>query len=118
MKTWSTPAPAALPVQPDRLRVFDTASQSLRHPGNDAERASLYVCGITPYDATHLGHATTYVAFDLLQRYWRAAGLEVAYTQNVTDVDDPLLEGRRPPAWTGAPLRRTRPSCSARTWPR
>ena len=39
MKTWSTPAPAALPVQPDRLRVFDTASQSLRHPGNDAERA-------------------------------------------------------------------------------
>ena len=74
MKTWSTPAPAALPVQPDRLRVFDTASQSLRHPGNDAERASLYVCGITPYDATHLGHATTYVAFDLLQRYWRAAG--------------------------------------------
>ncbi|GGK39213.1 cysteine--1-D-myo-inosityl 2-amino-2-deoxy-alpha-D-glucopyranoside ligase [Micrococcus flavus] len=92
MKSWSTPAPAPLPVQPDRLRVFDTASQSLRHPGNEAEQASLYVCGITPYDATHLGHATTYVSFDLLQRYWRAAGLEVSYTQNVTDVDDPLLE--------------------------
>lgn len=92
MKSWSTPGPRALPVQPDRLRVFDTATQALRHPGNGARTASLYVCGITPYDATHLGHATTYVSFDLLQRYWRAAGLEVAYTQNVTDVDDPLLE--------------------------
>lgn len=54
--------------------------------------ASLYVCGITPYDATHLGHAATYLAFDLLNRAWRAAGLEVRYVQNVTDVDDPLLE--------------------------
>jgi L-cysteine:1D-myo-inositol 2-amino-2-deoxy-alpha-D-glucopyranoside ligase len=52
----------------------------------------MYVCGITPYDATHLGHASTYVAFDLLNRAWRDAGLEVRYVQNVTDVDDPLLE--------------------------
>src|SRR5699024_2782403 len=52
----------------------------------------LYVCGITPYDATHLGHAATYVAFDLLYRIWRDAGLEVVYVQNTTDVDDPLLE--------------------------
>ena len=92
MQSWSTPRPPALPPRPDRLRVFDTATQSLRHPGNDAATASLYVCGITPYDATHLGHATTYVSFDLLQRYWRACGIEVAYVQNVTDVDDPLLE--------------------------
>jgi L-cysteine:1D-myo-inositol 2-amino-2-deoxy-alpha-D-glucopyranoside ligase len=54
--------------------------------------ARLYVCGITPYDATHMGHAATYVAFDLLNRAWRNAGLEVVYVQNVTDVDDPLLE--------------------------
>ncbi|MGI4895769.1 MAG: cysteine--1-D-myo-inosityl 2-amino-2-deoxy-alpha-D-glucopyranoside ligase, partial [Janthinobacterium lividum] len=54
--------------------------------------ATLYVCGITPYDATHLGHANTYVAFDLLGRAWRDAGLDVHYVQNVTDVDDPLLE--------------------------
>ena len=54
--------------------------------------ARLYVCGITPYDATHLGHAATYVAFDLLNRAWRNAGHEVTYVQNVTDVDDPLLE--------------------------
>ncbi len=54
--------------------------------------ATMYVCGITPYDATHLGHASTYVAFDLLNRAWRDAGLEVVYASNVTDVDDPLLE--------------------------
>ncbi len=52
----------------------------------------MYVCGITPYDATHLGHANTYVTFDLVQRVWLDAGLEVTYVQNVTDVDDPLLE--------------------------
>jgi L-cysteine:1D-myo-inositol 2-amino-2-deoxy-alpha-D-glucopyranoside ligase len=54
--------------------------------------ARLYVCGITPYDATHLGHAATYVAFDLMNRAWRASGLDVTYVQNVTDIDDPLLE--------------------------
>jgi L-cysteine:1D-myo-inositol 2-amino-2-deoxy-alpha-D-glucopyranoside ligase len=52
----------------------------------------MYVCGITPYDATHLGHAATFIAFDLLNRAWRSAGHEVRYVQNVTDVDDPLLE--------------------------
>jgi L-cysteine:1D-myo-inositol 2-amino-2-deoxy-alpha-D-glucopyranoside ligase len=50
------------------------------------------VCGITPYDATHLGHAGTYLAFDTLVRLWRDGGLDVRYVQNVTDVDDPLLE--------------------------
>jgi L-cysteine:1D-myo-inositol 2-amino-2-deoxy-alpha-D-glucopyranoside ligase len=53
---------------------------------------SMYVCGITPYDATHMGHAASYVAFDLLNRAWRDAGHDVVYVQNVTDVDDPLLE--------------------------
>jgi L-cysteine:1D-myo-inositol 2-amino-2-deoxy-alpha-D-glucopyranoside ligase len=51
----------------------------------------MYVCGITPYDAAHLGHAATYIAFDLLHRAWLDAGHEVLYVQNVTDVDDPLL---------------------------
>jgi L-cysteine:1D-myo-inositol 2-amino-2-deoxy-alpha-D-glucopyranoside ligase len=54
--------------------------------------ARLYVCGITPYDTTHLGHAATYLAFDTLVRAWRDAGISVSYGQNVTDVDDPLLE--------------------------
>jgi L-cysteine:1D-myo-inositol 2-amino-2-deoxy-alpha-D-glucopyranoside ligase len=52
----------------------------------------MYVCGITPYDATHIGHAATYVTFDLLGRALRDAGHEVLYVQNVTDVDDPLFE--------------------------
>ena len=52
----------------------------------------MYVCGITPYDATHLGHAATYLTFDLINRYLRASGSEVRYVQNINDIDDPLLE--------------------------
>lgn len=52
----------------------------------------MYVCGITPYDATHLGHAATYLAFDLIHRLWLDLGHEAHYVQNVTDVDDPLFE--------------------------
>ena len=52
----------------------------------------MYVCGITPYDATHLGHAATYLAFDLVYRQWLDHGHDVHYVQNVTDVDDPLFE--------------------------
>jgi L-cysteine:1D-myo-inositol 2-amino-2-deoxy-alpha-D-glucopyranoside ligase len=54
-------------------------------------RVTLYVCGITPYDAAHLGHAFTYAAFDTLVRFLRDRGHEVAYCQNVTDVDDDML---------------------------
>jgi len=54
--------------------------------------ATMYACGITPYDATHIGHAATFIAWDLLVRAWSDAGHEVIYVQNVTDVDDPLLE--------------------------
>ena len=76
--------------------------------------ARLYVCGITPYDATHLGHAATYVAFDLLNRAWRDAGHEVRYVQNVTDVDDPLLERADATVEsTGSSSPSARPSCSA-----
>ena len=52
----------------------------------------MYICGITPYDATHLGHAATYLTFDLINRYLRAAGARVQFVQNITDIDDPLLE--------------------------
>jgi L-cysteine:1D-myo-inositol 2-amino-2-deoxy-alpha-D-glucopyranoside ligase len=72
--------------------VHDSTSRSLVESTPASGTARLYVCGITPYDATHLGHAATYVAFDLLNRAWRSAGHRVAYVQNVTDVDDPLLE--------------------------
>ena len=52
----------------------------------------MYVCGITPYDSTHLGHAATYLSFDLINRYQQLANLQVSFIENVTDVDDPLLE--------------------------
>ena len=56
---------------------------------------SIYVCGITPYDATHLGHAATYLTFDLISRFQIASGKRLNFTQNVTDIDDPLLERAR-----------------------
>jgi L-cysteine:1D-myo-inositol 2-amino-2-deoxy-alpha-D-glucopyranoside ligase len=56
---------------------------------------SIYVCGITPYDATHLGHAATYLTFDLINRFQFASGKRLNFTQNVTDIDDPLLERAR-----------------------
>lgn len=73
-------------------RVFDTSTGAPEPMAPRDGRAGLYVCGITPYDATHMGHAATYVAFDLLNRVWRDGGFTVEYVQNVTDVDDPLLE--------------------------
>ena len=96
MLTWPFPQIPLLPDTPNRgraVRVFDSSTQGLVDSTPvGAVRAGLYVCGITPYDATHLGHAATYVAFDLLERAWRDAGLEVVHASNVTDVDDPLLE--------------------------
>jgi L-cysteine:1D-myo-inositol 2-amino-2-deoxy-alpha-D-glucopyranoside ligase len=72
--------------------VYDTASRSLVEIGTHGDPVRMYVCGITPYDATHLGHAATYLVFDILERVCRDAGRTVHYVQNVTDVDDPLLE--------------------------
>ena len=91
MKSWiSRPGPQ-LPGSMPALRLFDTAKGSVVTLGAAGEQ-SMYVCGITPYDATHMGHAASYVAFDLLNRAWRDGHQQVSYVQNVTDVDDPLLE--------------------------
>ena len=92
MQSWPSPAIPALPGRGPRPRLHDTASGETGPVAADEAPVGLYVCGITPYDATHLGHAATYLAFDLLQRVLRDAGHEVAYVQNVTDVDDPLFE--------------------------
>ncbi|MBO0900187.1 cysteine--1-D-myo-inosityl 2-amino-2-deoxy-alpha-D-glucopyranoside ligase [Cellulomonas sp. zg-ZUI222] len=91
MLTWPAPQIPRLPGTGEPVRVHDTSSGQLvvAAPGADAR---LYVCGITPYDATHLGHAATFIAFDVLGRAWRDAGQRVTYALNVTDVDDPLLE--------------------------
>jgi L-cysteine:1D-myo-inositol 2-amino-2-deoxy-alpha-D-glucopyranoside ligase len=104
MQPWAVPPSREFHSLPGRgrlPRVWDTSTQAKVRVGSlsggsliggSATGASMYVCGITPYDATHLGHAATYVGFDLLNRVWRDAGVDVRYVQNVTDVDDPLLE--------------------------
>ncbi|OBK89911.1 cysteine--1-D-myo-inosityl 2-amino-2-deoxy-alpha-D-glucopyranoside ligase [Mycolicibacter sinensis] len=91
MQSWSAPAVPALPGRGPALRLYDTADRQVR-PVSPGPTATMYVCGITPYDATHLGHAATYLVFDLIHRLWLDAGHQVNYVQNITDVDDPLLE--------------------------
>ncbi|HZL81286.1 MAG TPA: cysteine--1-D-myo-inosityl 2-amino-2-deoxy-alpha-D-glucopyranoside ligase [Demequina sp.] len=91
MLTWPPPQIPRLPGRGGPVRVRDTSTGELVVAAA-GDTATLYVCGVTPYDATHLGHAATYVAFDLLVRSWRDAGQRVRYASNVTDVDDPLLE--------------------------
>lgn len=91
MIAWNSRSVPRLPGSPTSIRLWDSAQQRLVEIPDAADQG-LYVCGITPYDATHMGHAATYVAFDLLNRLWRDAGSAVNYVQNVTDIDDPLLE--------------------------
>ena len=91
MISWPTPFLPAVPGTGHPVQVFDSATGAVRAitPGPTAR---IYVCGITPYDATHMGHAATYVTFDILGRALRDSGHDVEYVQNITDVDDPLLE--------------------------
>lgn len=91
MQSWSDIALPTVPGAGPPLRLYDTADRQVR-PVTPGATAKMYVCGITPYDATHLGHAATYLTFDLINRLWRDAGHDVHYVQNVTDVDDPLFE--------------------------
>lgn len=93
MLSWTSPALRPLPALDVPLRLHDTRTGRIAPiipltPGT----ARLYVCGITPYDSTHLGHAATYHAADLMRRALQDTGLEVEMAQNITDVDDPLLE--------------------------
>ncbi|WP_431905827.1 cysteine--1-D-myo-inosityl 2-amino-2-deoxy-alpha-D-glucopyranoside ligase [Micromonospora carbonacea] len=91
MESWTGHEVPRLPGRGGPLTLFDSARRGA-HPSRPGDVATMYVCGITPYDATHLGHAATMITFDLVQRMWLDAGLTVRYVQNVTDIDDPLLE--------------------------
>src|SRR6201994_3099238 len=91
MDAWRGAEVPVLPGSGIEVQLRDTASGKVVVAAS-GHRASLYACGITPYDATHMGHAATFTAWDLLIRAWIDAGHEVVYVQNVTDVDDPLLE--------------------------
>ena len=91
MQPWSSVSVPEVEGTPRPLQLFDTSAGEVR-PTEPGPEARMYVCGITPYDATHLGHAATYLAFDLIHRVWLDNGHQVHYVQNVTDIDDPLLE--------------------------
>lgn len=91
MDAWTGHEVPTLPGTATPPALYDSARRSVQ-PTTPGGTATMYVCGITPYDATHLGHAATMITFDLVQRAWRDAGLDVSYVQNVTDIDDPLLE--------------------------
>jgi L-cysteine:1D-myo-inositol 2-amino-2-deoxy-alpha-D-glucopyranoside ligase len=91
MDAWRAAEVPDLPGSGVEVKLRDTATGELTVAAS-GHQATLYACGITPYDATHMGHAATFTAWDLLVRAWLDAGHEVVYAQNVTDVDDPLLE--------------------------
>jgi L-cysteine:1D-myo-inositol 2-amino-2-deoxy-alpha-D-glucopyranoside ligase len=91
VKSWIRPEVPRLPGHGEVPRIWDTPTAGLREAKPRAV-AAIYVCGITPYDATHIGHAATYLAYDTLIRLWLDAGYDVTYVQNSTDVDEPLLE--------------------------
>src|SRR5215218_9340323 len=76
------------------MRLHDTARQAVV-PFEPGEHVLMYTCGITPYDATHLGHAATFLAYDVLQRRLIDRGHTVTCVRNVTDVDDPLFAKAR-----------------------
>ncbi len=91
MQSWPAPPVPPIPGTGPTLRLYDSASGTVR-PTDPGPTATMYVCGITPYDATHIGHAATYLAFDVVRRVWLDAGRDVHVVQNITDIDDPLLE--------------------------
>jgi cysteinyl-tRNA synthetase len=77
------------------MKLFNTLTQSLEDFAPIDNTVRIYVCGITPYDTTHLGHAFLYVSFDALIRYLSSRGYNVKYVQNVTDIDDDILRKAR-----------------------
>ncbi|OGK36646.1 cysteine--tRNA ligase [Candidatus Roizmanbacteria bacterium RIFCSPHIGHO2_12_FULL_39_8] len=76
-----------------QLRIFNTHSRKIEnfaplHPN----KIKMYVCGVTPYDTSHLGHAFVFIFFDVVKRFFTHIGYKVTYVQNVTNIDDPLIE--------------------------
>ena len=74
------------------LQIYSTLTRDVRpftpiHPG----KVGMYVCGVTVYDYTHIGHGRTFVAFDVIRRWLQASGYEVTFVRNVTDVDDKII---------------------------
>jgi L-cysteine:1D-myo-inositol 2-amino-2-deoxy-alpha-D-glucopyranoside ligase len=77
------------------VKLYNSLSKTIEPFQPKGDWVSIYVCGITPYDTTHLGHAFTYTSADILIRYLEYMGLTVRYVQNVTDIDDDILRKAR-----------------------
>ncbi len=74
------------------LRLYDTRRRGAFAFRPRGDVVTMYVCGVTPYDTTHLGHARTFLVFDVLARYIESRGMRVRYAQNVTDIDESILQ--------------------------
>ena len=91
MNSWPKPfVPSLINHDFPPLNIRDSSAGLIQF--KKSEDFWMYVCGITPYDATHLGHAATYLAFDLIYRYQFLSGKNIKFVENITDIDDPLLE--------------------------
>ncbi len=78
------------------MRLFNTLTgKDEEFVPSDGKTVKMYVCGVTPYSATHVGHALSYVVFDTLRRYLEFLGYRVKYVQNFTDVDDKIIQRAR-----------------------
>src|SRR5690554_8215972 len=73
------------------MRLYNSMSSKIEDFVVDDNKVGIYVCGVTPYDTTHIGHLFTFLSFDVLVRLLRHKGLDVTYVQNVTDIDDDIL---------------------------
>jgi cysteinyl-tRNA synthetase len=74
------------------IKVFNTLSRQKEEFLPQGSEVTMYVCGVTPYDNCHIGHAMSYIIFDVIQRYLRFRGYKVKYVQNVTDIDDKIID--------------------------
>jgi cysteinyl-tRNA synthetase len=78
-------------TEPDGVKLYNTMSRSLEDFAPAGDEVKMYVCGITPYDHAHLGHAMSYIIFDVLRRYLEFRGFRVKHVQNYTDIDDRII---------------------------
>ncbi len=74
------------------MKLFNTLSGKKEEFVPDGDEVRMYVCGVTPYSDAHLGHAMSYIIFDVIRRYLRFRGYRVKYVQNVTDIDDKIID--------------------------
>ena len=74
------------------MKVFNTLSGQKEEFLPQGDEVRMYVCGVTPYDNCHIGHAMSYIIFDVIRRYLRFRGYKVKYVQNITDIDDKIID--------------------------